>query len=133
MPNYAITMRKTRKPITKQHYLDYLNYCTDLGDVGNVNFEQTKGMHIHFMLKTKKTINYNKLRPTKRGWNCKVVPIFNKRGWIKYCKKDNANNEELNKEVHKQYENAEEEEYIEMPTKNLFRCCNNNTVEVNSP
>lgn len=85
---YAITARKTRKPVLKEHYEDYLSYIGDIGEVGNVNFETTRGMHCHFILKTDKKVNYRSLRPTKYGWNVKAVPIYNREGWISYSEKD---------------------------------------------
>lgn len=121
--SYAITAKKTRKPITKTHYLDYLDYLTDHGKVGNVNFETTKGLHTHFVLKCDEQLDYNKLKPTKHGWNVFAVPLYNRKGWIRYIRKDNEDNKELNRDVKELYE---EDEYIEdiepfkMPTKRLF-------------
>lgn len=121
--NYAITAKKTRKPISKEHYLDYLDHISDLGKVGNVNFETTKGLHTHFILKTKTKLDYNDLRPTKYGWNVKAIPIYDRKGWLKYIRKDNEQNKELNKDVKEEYE---EDEYIDdplpfkMPTKKMF-------------
>lgn len=94
--NYAITARKTNKPISKVHYLDYLNKLTDIGAVGNVNFETTRGLHCHFIIKTISKTSFDKFRPTKRGWNVKAVPIYDRKGWIRYCRKDHEENKELN-------------------------------------
>lgn len=91
--NYAITARKTTKPITKQHYLDYLDKISDLGNVGNVNFETTRGLHLHFQIKCKERIPFPKFRPTKRGWNVKAVPIYNMKSWEQYCRKDRYSHE----------------------------------------
>lgn len=88
MKVYAVTAKKTRNPITKQHYLDLLDYYKDLGIVANVAFETTRGLHVHFMLKTSSTLDYTKLKPTKYGWNVKAIPIYDYNGWIKYCRKD---------------------------------------------
>ena len=85
---YAITARKTVKPITKEHYHDYLSKIGDLGSIGNVNFEAKKGLHCHFVLEVKGKINYKELRPTKRGWNVKAVPIYSYREWSCYSRKD---------------------------------------------
>ncbi len=119
--NYAITMKKTRKPVTKQHYFDYLDKIKDLGDIGNVNFETTRGLHVHFILKTKTRLNYQKLRPTRRGWNAKAVPIYDERGWIQYVRKDRYQG------------NNDPEEDFTMPTRNLFRCCTDNKTVIRSP
>lgn len=119
---YAITAKKTRKPISQTHYLDYLDYITDLGKVGNVNFETTKGLHTHFILKCEEKLDYRKLKPTQYGWNVKAVPIYNRKGWIKYCRKDNLKNTHLQELVPTKYINKreEEEEYI-IPPYSLFK------------
>ena len=110
---FAVTSRKTNKPISKIHYLDYLNACTDKGKIANVNFETTRGLHCHFIIKSDNDLKHNDLRPTKRGWNVKVVPIYNMNGWIKYCRKDHEENKDLNEN------NPYEDDYI-MPDRKLF-------------
>lgn len=115
---YAITIRKTRRPVTKQHYYDYLDKIADLGSIGNVNFETKKGLHTHFILKTALRLNYNDLRPTKRGWNAKAVPVYNRKGWISYSRKDRY-----------QGTNDPHDPDSQPPPKyNLFKCCSNNTI-----
>lgn len=84
---YAVTARKTRNPITIQHYEDYLGKISDLGEVGNLNYEYEKGLHIHFLVRSNERVNYKDFRPTKRGWNVKVVPVYNEHGWIRYVNK----------------------------------------------
>jgi len=86
--NYACTARKTTNPITKQHYLDYLDKISDLGTISCVNFEETKGLHCHFTITVQGKLDYNTMRPTKKGWNVKVVPIYDRQGWIRYSRKD---------------------------------------------
>ncbi len=110
---YAITAKKTRKPITQQHYLDYLDYLTDLGKVGNVNFEDTRGLHTHFILQTTSKLDFNKLKPTKYGWNVKAIPIYNRKGWIKYCRKDNLKMQAVNAVIKDTYEDDDTE--IDLP------------------
>lgn len=100
---YAITAKKTRKPILKEHYMDYLDKISDLGTIGNVNFETTRGLHTHFILRTPDKLDYKKLYPTKYGWNVKAVPIYNRKGWKKYIRKDNIENVSLNLDVHEKY------------------------------
>jgi hypothetical protein len=131
---YAITTRKTRQPITKQHYEDYLSHLGDidrhnyydkasmkvirkggLGDVGNVNYEETKGLHVHYILKTDHPITSDNLyyySPSKHGWNHKAVPIFNRSGWISYCEKDKIKKSEDNEPF--------KDQQIDMPLKKLF-------------
>lgn len=88
MFTYAVTAKKTRSPISEQHYIDFLNYITDLGEVGNVNYETTRGLHVHFVLKTKTRLDYNKLKPTRYGWSVRAVPVYDINRWIQYCEKD---------------------------------------------
>lgn len=96
---YAITSKKTRQPITKQHYLDYLDALSDDGRVCNVNFETTRGLHVHFVLETTKPLRQSQLYKTQYGWNHKSVPIYNEKGWRKYCRKDHEDNIELNAQL----------------------------------
>lgn len=114
---YAITAKKTRKPITQEHYENYLSYLSDMGDVGNLHYENKKGLHIHFVLKTNKLLNYNKLKPTKYGWNIRAVPVYNPEGWNSYCKKD----------IYKINARAEAQENP-MPSKRILpiNCCYQN-------
>ena len=123
MPEYAVTTRKTRKPVTKQHYYDYLDKISDLGEIGNVNFETTRGTHVHFILSTKTRLNYNQLRPTKRGWNAKAVPIHDRAGWISYIRKDRyqGNND------------PDDPDQMPIPKKSIFKCCLNNSLNITCP
>ena len=86
--DYAITSVKTRNPKSREHYIDYLNALTDDGVVSNVNFETTRGLHIHYILTTTYELKPHHLYKTKHGWNHKIVPIFNKAGWVRYSEKD---------------------------------------------
>lgn len=96
MPSYAITSKKTRQPVSQQHYLDYLDSLSDLGTVYNLVFETTRGLHCHYVLKTNDDLDYRKLYKTKYGWNHKSVKLYNPKGWTKYCRKDYHENKELN-------------------------------------
>lgn len=96
---YAITSRKTRQPITKQHYLDYLDSLKDNGRICNVVFETERGLHVHYVLETKTPLKTNELYKTRFGWNHKSVPIYNEKGWKKYCRKDFQDNIELNTDI----------------------------------
>lgn len=117
---YAVTARKTRKPVLKEHYEDYLGYIGDIGEIGNVNFETTRGIHCHFILRTKKKLNYKQLRPTKYGWNVKAVPIYDREGWISYSEKDINSVKPLS-----------DLEQRTLRRKILsMNCCNNNKVKV---
>lgn len=89
MKYFAVTARKTNRPITEEHYNDYLNSISDKGEIANVNFETKRGLHVHFVIKSDNIINFNTMRPTKRGWMVKVVPIYDMKGWISYINKPN--------------------------------------------
>lgn len=94
--HYAVTVRKTRNPVTQEHYLDYLDKISDYGEVANVRFEATRGLHCHFTLELQGKLEYSLLTPTKHGWNVKAVPVFNLAGWIRYSRKDELLNREFN-------------------------------------
>lgn len=93
---YAITVKKTRNPISIQDYINYLDYLKGMYNIGNVNIETTRGLHLHFIISCVK-LDFKSLYPAKYGWNVKAVPIFYKEGWIKYSEKDLKKNLELRK------------------------------------
>ena len=106
MKDHAVTIKKTRNPITQKHYLDHLDILNKtVGKVGNVAFETTRGLHCHFTIKTDGKLNYQNLKPEKYGWNAKAVPIYNKVGWVSYCRKDYKENKELNSQPESLYPN----------------------------
>lgn len=107
---YAVTTKKTRKPISKEHYLDYLDSLTDIGKVYNVVFETTKGLHIHFVLEVQDKLDFKTLYRTKYGWNHMAVPLYNPKGWTRYCRKDFKENEQLNSDL-----DYSEDSFIDMP------------------
>lgn len=119
MKDLAVTVKKTRKPIEIQNYIDYLKYIKPQFNIQNVNIETTRGYHLHFIIKSDTDINFKDLYPSKYGWNIKAVPIYNREGWIKYCEKDFIKNlhnrrlllqEESDEEVHpteQDYKDAE--------------------------
>lgn len=85
---YAVTSKKTRQPVTQQHYLDYLDSLKDEYAIYNVNFETTRGLHVHYMLTSHTKLDFKDLYKTKYGWNHKAVPIYNRTGWESYIRKD---------------------------------------------
>lgn len=111
MFEYAITVKKTRKPVSHQHYCDYLDKMKDFGKVGNVYFELTHGLHLHYKIRTDERLDYKKMyKPAKHGWNIKAVPVWNPEGWHKYCRKDHDKQTQELKELHTKYDS---DEYIE--------------------
>lgn len=88
MFEYAITVKKTRKPVNIDEYANYLNYIKDMFTFGNVHIETTKGLHIHFLLTSQKRITYSDLYIQKHGWSIRAVPIYNRQGWTAYSSKD---------------------------------------------
>lgn len=85
---YAVTVRKTRKPMIIDSYFDYLDALSDHCTILNVNFEETRGLHVHFTCESNRPMVYSDFIFTKYGWNVKFVPIYNLHGWFKYCRKD---------------------------------------------
>lgn len=120
---FALTVKKTRKPVTEQHYYDYLNYLSDyVTDIGNVRFEKTRGLHIHCIIKTDKYFDFKLLKPEKFGWNAMAVPIYNRAGWIRYARKDEKENGIPEHEYKDDLIDDDIQEHIEnpLPTKKLF-------------
>lgn len=135
--DYAITVRKTRHPITQLHYLDYLDKMSDSGKVSNVYFETTRGLHCHFMLTTEEPLDYKKtLYPTKRGWNAKAVRVYRRDGWIKYCRKDYTDNTVLNTPVMDTHEEVDKildvdgSNELQGKLKRPLWCCNGNKIDI---
>lgn len=99
---YALTLRKTRKPILLSDYTRELDYLKDLGyDVKDVNYEDTKGLHIHCVICSDSAISYDDKRFKRRGWNYYFKPIFYHKGWIKYATKD------ISKSIFEKYQQEE--------------------------
>jgi len=88
MFEYAITAKKTRKPVNIDEYANYLTYLKDMFTVGNVHIETTRGLHIHFLLTSEKSICYKDLYIQNHGWSIRAVPIYNRKGWNAYSSKD---------------------------------------------
>lgn len=86
---YAITLKKTRKPILLSDYEVYLKWLTDKGyKVEDIHYETTKGLHCHFILDSPAEVCYSHLKRDKFGWNIKHVPIYYRKGWEEYIRKD---------------------------------------------
>lgn len=121
--NYAVTVKKTRRPQTKQHYLDYLDRLGDYGEIGNVRFETTRGLHVHFSMVTNERLDYRVLKPEPKGWNAKAVPIYNRKGWIRYVRKDEEKNRDLNADlpfVDDERQTPHPDEFFKIPKIRLF-------------
>lgn len=125
MNRFAITSKKTRNPISQEHYLDYLDSLSELGTVMNVAFETTRGLHVHFVLETVHDLSKkdSKLYRTKYGWNHLAVPVYYQTGWTNYSRKDFKKNKELN-EQSKRYADDDFSDDMstpfKMPTRKLF-------------
>lgn len=97
---YALTLRKTRKPIKLSDYEQHIKELTEKRlEVLDVNYEDTKGLHLHCVIASPHELNYNNFK--SRGWNYLFKPIFYHRGWIKYCTKD------MSKEIYLRYQQEE--------------------------
>lgn len=104
---YALTFRKVRKPITISDYYDELERLKKLDfRILDVNFEDTKGLHVHCVL----GVNHEEDAFLKqRGWNYKLVPIYYHRGWLKYATKDLSQDIENKYKMLELYESASEQ------------------------
>lgn len=105
MKVYALTVKKTRKPITLALYEDYLTWLSKKVHVGNVNYEDTRGLHIHLVIQSEEEFPYNELKMEKYGWSYKMVPIYNHDGWIHYIEKDTKKDIKLEHMLQELHEN----------------------------
>lgn len=88
--SYALTVKKTRGKPTQEDYQSYLDWLVDKGyEVANVNYEFTKGLHIHFSIWTEDNLKIKdpRLYRDKYGWNIYCIPQYSY-GWNVYIKKD---------------------------------------------
>lgn len=90
MNTYAITIKKTRGTPTHDDYVSYLDWLVGKGyEVANVNYEFTRGLHIHFSIKTdQELLNKDpRLYRDKYGWHIYCVSKYSD-GWDIYISKD---------------------------------------------
>jgi len=110
MSNFsALTLRKTRKPITLSDYVTYIKWLNDNDYiVGNVHYEDTKGLHLHGVISHKRGIPIlqKNLKRDKYGWNVYLVPLYKPEGWANYCKKDEGQDIETQYKQKEIYDNA---------------------------
>lgn len=85
---YAVTVRKTRGVVTRSHYEGYLSWLSQRGIIGNVNYESTRGLHVHFLIDAWQRLDKRDFLYEPRGWSIRHVPIWDRKGWVKYCEKD---------------------------------------------
>lgn len=88
MKLYALTVKKTRKPITLDLYEDYLTWLATKAEVSNINYEDTRGLHVHCLITAPDDFQYNDLKILPFGWSFKMVPIYDLMGWLSYSEKD---------------------------------------------
>lgn len=105
MKTYALTIKKTRKPITLDLYEDYLSWLSGKCEVANINYEDTRGLHVHCVIRTSDEFQFSDLKIVPHGWSFKMVPIYNLAGWIKYSEKDADKRVESQLELQELYEN----------------------------
>lgn len=106
MYHYAITVKKTRG---KPEVADYESYLSWLGErvvVYDVNYEFTRGLHIHFIIDTRHKLQRKdaSLYRDRYGWNILAVPIYNIEGWERYIHKDSHTEDVKNIKRQKQME-----------------------------
>jgi len=87
---YAITIRRTTNPKSANQDT-YLNFMQRYIDKYRVQFrgtfyENTGGLHVHSTVYVPDTFNPILFRT--RGWNVKLVAVFNEEGWDNYKQKD---------------------------------------------
>lgn len=89
-PIYAITLKKTRGVPRVSDYEDYLAWLRENSfEVMNVNYEVTRGLHIHFVLSSEEE-GYPNIKKEPHGWHIKCVPIWDRDGWVAYSEKDKS-------------------------------------------
>lgn len=87
--HYALTVKKTRGEKLLLHYDDWILQNEKRGyTISNINYEITKGLHFHAIISANKRISYDDLKTSPHGWNFKLVPLYNKAGWLDYAEKD---------------------------------------------
>lgn len=88
---YALTIKKTRGVPTEKDYEEYFSWLIAQGyQIWEVNYETTRGLHVHCILECAERIPHFKkaLYRDNFGWNLHAVPIFHRRGWVRYSEKD---------------------------------------------
>jgi len=91
MNSYALTIKKTRGTPCISDYEQYLSFLMGKGfEIYNVNYELTRGLHCPLLIKTnwKLAPKDPSLYRDRYGYNILAVPIFFKKGWIRYAEKD---------------------------------------------
>jgi len=87
---YAITIRRTTNPksATQDTYLNFMQRYIDKYGVQfrGTYYENTGGLHVHSTVYVSDTFNPILFRT--RGWNVKLVAVFNEEGWDNYKQKD---------------------------------------------
>lgn len=87
MPSYAVTLRCTKKHFLLSDYEVRLKAdFAPRGHIASLHYEDTKGLHCHFILNCDTYIDYKDFY--KRGWNALFKEIYYKNGWIRYTIKD---------------------------------------------
>lgn len=86
MINYAVTLRKTRKPIWLSDYEERLK---DFPGTSNLNYEEDRGLHVHFVITVEDPLEYSAL--VRRGWNVQFKKIYDYDGWQEYSEKKKSN------------------------------------------
>lgn len=106
MFNYAVTVKKTRGTPVLSDYESYLSWLGERVVIYDVNYEFTRGMHIHFIISsaTKLERKDPSLYRDRYGWNILALPIYNVEGWRRYIYKDSQTEDVLRLKWEKQIE-----------------------------
>lgn len=100
MLSYAVTLRCTKKHVLLSDYEVRLKAdFAPRGRIDSLHYEDTKGLHCHFIFNCDTYIDYKDFR--KRGWNAQFKEIFYEKGWIRYTVKDS------HLDIYEEYRNRE--------------------------
>lgn len=88
--SYAFTLRRTTNPkyVNQDTYLTYFKSYFEPNNIfiENHYFETTHGLHVHGTILVPRAFKLKKLRV--RGWNIKLVEVFDHISWNNYIRKD---------------------------------------------
>jgi len=87
---FAFTLRRTnlKKGVCEDDYTLHIYKFENHGcKLIDYSFEKTAGLHMHGILEIPLQFDYQK-RMRIRGWNMKIVELFDSDGWKQYYLKD---------------------------------------------
>jgi len=88
---YALTLRKTRLPITTTLYEDYISRLVKklrTFDVIEYHYELEEGLHYHALVASLYKLKKQSIKLEMYGWSWQLVDITHFDGWMTYIRKD---------------------------------------------